>query len=165
MAASENAGRLTVGFVLVGLIQIVGGGLGLYFVARAFFGEASPQPVADVIYAVAAVLFLISLLAGIQLLRVRKSGVYLSFLIQFLQLIQIQTQVIIYQFFSGADLVAGITVLDGDTSFGFNFNILASSLSFYAPAPAGSLSGVQIYLNILALVIFVWLFSARHRAR
>lgn len=165
MAASENAGRLTVGFVLVGIIQIVGGGLGLYFVARAFFGETSPEPVADVIYAVAAVLFLISLLAGIQLLRVRKSGVYWSFLIQFLQLIQIQTQAIAYKFVSGAYLVAGITARDSDTEFSFNFEVLASSLLFYAPAPEGSHSGVEVYLNILALVIFIWLFRARHRVR
>ena len=165
MAAGENAGRLTVGFVLVGIIQIVGGGLGLYFVARAFFGETTPEPTADVIYAVAAVLFLISLLAGVQLLRVRKSGVYWSFLIQFLQLVQIHTQAVAYQFVSGAYLVAGITARDSDTSFSFNFEVLASSLVFYAPPPAGSHPGVEVYLNILALVIFIWLFRARHRVR
>ena len=165
MAASESAGRLTIGFVLVGIVQIVGGGLGLYFVVRAFLGEQTAEPVADIIYAVAAVLFLISLLAGIQLLRVRKSGVYWSFPIQFLQLIHIQTQAIAYQFFSGAYLVAGVTVGDSDTTFSFNFEVLASSLLFYAPPPEGSHSGVEIYLNILALVIFIWLFRARHRAR
>lgn len=160
-----GVGRLSVGFVLVGVIQVIGGLLGLYSIGRSLLGASDTQPAVDIVYAIFAVLYLVSVLAGIQLLRMKGSGVSLSFLIQFLQLVQFQTQALVYQFVSGFYLAVGLTTEARGVSFGFDFNVFTSSASLFFPSAGGDPVQFALYVNLLALIIFIWLFRARHTLR
>lgn len=160
MATAKETGLTFVVSAIVAVIQIVGGAYGLLLLLRTVGGLAE-QPVLNiVILALFVVLFLNGIVAGVQLLRRKWSGIVLSMINQILQLVQIKTASLWVFFISGP--YVGLAFTDDGIEFSFETLVAAADISVPAAGAAGPVATISI--NLLALVILLWLLS-RHVAR
>ncbi len=155
MARTSETGSISVIAIVVGALQIFGGGYGLLVMSEFAKDVASLPLLGLVVIAVITVLFLNSIIAGAQLLRRKASGIVLSIINQVLQLVHIQSAALAFSFTSGA--YVGMTIKSN--GFAFNVNALVSSASMSVPGTAESITAISV--NLLALVILIWLIKRR----
>ncbi len=157
MTSAKETGPAFAIALVIAVIQIAGGAYGLLLLLRAV-GGLSTQPILNVfILALFVVLFLNSIIAGIQLLRLKSSGVVLSMINQVLQLVQVKTASLWLFFISGPYVGVGFR---GD-GFEFSFETLVAAADISAPAAGAAGPVATVSINLLALVILVWLLSRR----
>jgi hypothetical protein len=138
-------------------LEIAGGGLGLLSVSAGVAFVSGRSPLRLAILAVAGTLFVLAVVAGVQLWRNTALGVRLSAVIQSAQLVQIATPILIYCFICGVDLVIGPS--------GIWWGIHSTFVVWIAPSqPAnGAVTGINI-VAALGLLCLHYLRAERRKA-
>ena len=151
--------------VLLALMQVVGGLIGLYAVLGAVTGEGVPSTAVSVVYGVAALLFVVSILAGVFLLLRPALGVMLSLINQVFQLVQFAVGGFLFQYISGFYLAVGFKTGEAGFSFSADFLLFDSDFHIGAPDLGAPAPGVQVFVNLLALLFLFWLLRQRRKLR
>ncbi len=101
--------------------------------------------------------FIFSILAGIQLLKKRTSGLNLSLAVQLVQVPYFAFNGLYYSFISGLLLGIRVSILEGMKKFNFNF-----SIGGYCQVQTGlPVELTAIGINVFALITFCFLLGNR----
>lgn len=148
MEISEQNKKLYNKVNIIGIYQIIGGIMGLLLVAYTLFISESDAfwtlglwPVFPVM------LFVASVYAGIMLLKHQLHSVWISRIVQLLQLPVISTSAFVYEYIAGA-LIGGGIHFGVEQQLIFNVSLPDFYLSFN-----NDIEGTQIFLNVLPLFI------------
>ncbi|MEM7121982.1 MAG: hypothetical protein AAF563_11935 [Pseudomonadota bacterium] len=155
MATAKATGLAFIIAVIVAVIQVAGGVYGLLLLSGTVGGLAEQPALNVLIFALFVVLFLNSIVAGVQLMRRKGSGVVLSIINQILQLVQIKTASLWLFFISGP--YVGVAFAEDGVEFSFETLVAAADISVPAAGAAGPVATTSI--NLLAVVILIWLLT------
>ncbi len=144
---------------IIGSLEILGGILGLligFGTVAGALGSVSTQPLLFVLLPILLAAFILSVTAGVLLLRSDPRGLHLSIYTQTLQVPVISSSLLVYSFFAGVQLAFTIGV-----KIGFRFNLGGSLELHFGQTGAPFLIGI----NVVA-AFFLWkLLQAKQAAR
>lgn len=125
-------------------LEVWGGGYGLYAVVIALDNGGVRGLAGAGLLAIASVYYVISLVAGIQLARMRSWGVMLSRWVQAVQVVQLGISSALFAVWSGARLSAGMD----DSGLSFHANLgSAFRVGWFASNPS-----LFVDINIIAVL-------------
>lgn len=138
---------------LVGLVQIVGGFIGLIILGSAMIESAvveNSHPKSYIVKGIFCLPFLFPIVAGVFLIVKKRIGYILSIVIQCLQIPQCDIGSVYYQFYSGIHSFVGFKGIDPSISF----NISSGFSIGYSGSSRPLLIGVNFIAGIFAFKLF-----------
>lgn len=148
---------------VVAVLEIAGGiiGLCLVLISMAQMGISGMPLSLALVLALMLLLFGLSVVAGLQLLRGRRIGYTLSIIVQILQLPAIVSEAIIYKVYALIRLIPFVQLREGrdlNINLGFDFNVLGVGFQIYLH---NQVDGIILGLNVVPLLYIVLICLAR----